>query len=143
MKNFKFTINDNKYDVDIKDVEGNIATVKVNGTEYKVEINEGAKAVKKAKSKKAKAVPVSASESIAKTETPKKSGTPVKAPLPGNIWKLNVKDGDVVEKGDVILILEAMKMENNIVAEKNGTVVNVQTKEGAAVLQNDTLLEIA
>ena len=142
MKNFKFTINNNKYDVDIKDVDGTIATVEVNGTEYKVEINEGAKPTKKVKKVK-KAKTVDTVTAPVATEAPKQSGEPVKAPLPGNIWKLLVKEGDIIKKGDVILILEAMKMENNILAEKDGTVVNIKIKEGDAVLQNDTLLEIA
>jgi biotin carboxyl carrier protein len=66
----------------------------------------------------------------------------VKAPLPGNIFKLLVKDGDVVKNGDVLLIMEAMKMENNILAEFDGVVKNLKIKEGQTVLQNDILLDI-
>ena len=66
----------------------------------------------------------------------------VDAPLPGTIFKLNVKEGDSVKKGQTILILEAMKMENNILAEKDGVINKIHVAEGDAVLQGDILVEI-
>ena len=66
----------------------------------------------------------------------------VKAPLPGSIFKLNVAVGDSVKKGDTLLIMEAMKMENNIMAEKDGVVKSVKVAVGDAVLQEDVLMEI-
>ena len=66
----------------------------------------------------------------------------VEAPLPGTMFKVNVKEGDAVKKGQTILVLEAMKMENNILAEKDGVVNKVHVGEGDAVLQGDILVEI-
>ena len=66
----------------------------------------------------------------------------VNAPLPGNIFKVLVNEGDTVKKGDVLLIMEAMKMENNVLAEKDGTVSSVKVSVGDAVLQNDVLIEM-
>ena len=66
----------------------------------------------------------------------------VKAPLPGNIFKILVKEGDEIKKGDNIMIMEAMKMENNVLAEKDGTIKSIKVSEGDAVLQNDILAEI-
>jgi biotin carboxyl carrier protein len=69
-------------------------------------------------------------------------GFPVEAPLPGNIFKLKVKVGDTVAKGDSLLILEAMKMENEVLADQAGVVKDIKVKEGDSVLQNDLLLVI-
>ena len=66
----------------------------------------------------------------------------ITAPLPGTIFKVIVKEGDMVKKGDAVLIMEAMKMENNVLAEKEGVVKKIQVKEGDSVLQGDLLIEI-
>ena len=66
----------------------------------------------------------------------------VLAPLPGNIFKILVGVGDEVKKGDTLLIMEAMKMENNVAAEKEGTVKTIRVKVGDNVLQNDVLIEL-
>jgi biotin carboxyl carrier protein len=62
------------------------------------------------------------------------------APLPGSIFKMLVKEGDVVSKRDTLLIMEAMKMENNVMTEKDGTVKEIKVKEGDSVLQSDVLI---
>ncbi|WP_439185506.1 biotin/lipoyl-containing protein [Carboxylicivirga taeanensis] len=141
MKKFSFTIRGNKYDVHLKELEENIAQLEVNGTQYEVEIHQE---VKKAKTPK-----------LVRKEIQRKPGegfitknagggtVKVNAPLPGNIFKVLVKEGDVVKKGDVLLVMEAMKMENNVLAEKDGTVTSVKVSVGDAVLQNDVLIEIA
>jgi biotin carboxyl carrier protein len=69
-------------------------------------------------------------------------GYQVTAPLPGSIFKMLVKEGDEVKKGDVILIMEAMKMENNVMSEKEGIVKSIRVKVGDNVLQSDVLVEL-
>jgi biotin carboxyl carrier protein len=71
-----------------------------------------------------------------------KSGILVKAPLPGTVVKINVKVGDDVNTGDTLLIMEAMKMENNIQCETGGKIKSIMITEGENVLQGDILLEI-
>ena len=79
---------------------------------------------------------------IKKTES---SGASYKinSPLPGTIKKVNITVGSAVKAGDCVMIMEAMKMDNNVIAEKGGTVQAIKVKEGDAVLQGDTLVEIA
>lgn len=137
MKSFKFTIQGNHYDVDVKSIEDNLAQVEVNGTNYEVEIHR----------------------QVAVTKTPKLMRNPVKSPepahisagtkflavrtpLPGNILIISKKNGDSVNKGDVVLIYEAMKMENKILAEKEGIIRNMKVNQGDNVLQDDILFEI-
>ena len=71
------------------------------------------------------------------------SGEVVKAPMPGNILKINVAPGQKVEEGDVLIVLEAMKMENEIVAAKSGTVAQVAVSKGAVVETGAPLVVIA
>ena len=71
------------------------------------------------------------------------SGEVVKAPMPGNILKINVAPGQKVEEGDVLIVLEAMKMENEIVATKSGTVAQVAVNKGAVVETGAPLIVIA
>jgi glutaconyl-CoA/methylmalonyl-CoA decarboxylase subunit gamma len=138
MKSYKFKINGNDYTVDIKSVEDNIAELEVNGTPFQVELSKEIKTTKTPKlvrsaiSPRTEAKPITAKTGLKKVE----------APLPGSIFQIVVKEGDVVKKGDVILIMEAMKMENNILAEIDGTVKTVKVKVGDTVLQGETLAEI-
>lgn len=138
MKKFEFSISGNKYEVDIKDVEDNIASIEVNGTLYSVEIHREVKKPKTPKLVRSEIRVKPGEGNIIKSSG---GGYQVKAPLPGNIFKMLAKEGDVIKKGDVLLIMEAMKMENNIMAEKDGTVKSIRVKVGDNVLQNDVLLE--
>ena len=140
MKKFEFTIRGNKYQVRVKDIEDNLATIEVNGSQYEVEIHQE---VKKAKTPRLvrKEVQRQPGEGFI-TKKPGGGAAKVLAPLPGNIFKVFVGAGDAVKKGDVLLIMEAMKMENNVLAEKDGTVANVKVSVGDAVLQNDVLIEM-
>jgi biotin carboxyl carrier protein len=137
MKKFKFTINGNKYDVEITDIEENVAKLEVNGTQYEVELHEE---VKKTKTPTIVRSAVQNKKEIEKNES--KAGSKIKAPLPGTILKVNVKVGDEVKKGDVLMVMEAMKMENNVLAETGGTIKALEVKEGDSCLQGDTLVEI-
>lgn len=140
MKNYSFTIKGQKYDVHIKDFEDNIANIEVNGTSYDVEVISE---VKKTKTPTLVRKPV---QNKPGEGTIKKSagsgGYTLLAPLPGSIFKIEVKVGDTVTKGQTLLVMEAMKMENNIQSEKDGIVKEIKVNIGDSVLQNDALLVI-
>ncbi|HRW22212.1 MAG TPA: biotin/lipoyl-binding protein [Bacteroidales bacterium] len=139
MKKFKFKINGTLFDVHVKNVEGKIAELEVNGSTYNVELEQEVKKVKTPTIVKRE---IPAPE---KKETKMKSDGAVSkvfAPLPGVILSVKVKEGDKIEKGALLLVLEAMKMENNIFSDTAGTVQSIKVKDGDTVLQNDTLVEI-
>lgn len=139
MKNYKFTISGNTYEVDILDVDGDIAKIEVNGTPYMVEIHQE---VKQAKTPTlVRSVIKEPHKNIEKKEGSSK--TAIKAPLPGIILEITVKEGDKVSKGQKLAVMEAMKMENEIKAEKDGEVVSVKISQGQSVLQDEVLIEIA
>ncbi len=138
MKKFEFTIKGQKYGVVIKDFENNTANIEVNGTSYEVEVHRDVKVSKTPTLIRKPVVKQPGEGQIAKTS----GGYKVKAPLPGSIFKLKVQVGDTVKKGDVLLIMEAMKMENNIISEKDGVVKNILVGVGNAVLQDDVLIEM-
>lgn len=143
MKKFKFTISGRDYEVEVKDFEDNIAEVEVNGTAYKVEIDQEVKTPKTPRLVRKPVAKKPGEGQIQKKAAPSGGGAPIKAPLPGTIVKINVAPGDTVTKGQVILTMEAMKMENSVMAEADGTIAAVKVREGDAVLQDDVLVEIA
>ncbi len=145
MKKFKFTINGNQYETDIISIEDNVAEIEVNGTLYKVEVEKTLKSVKTPKLVRSTSVPSTDSHpSVAKTSNPagpKGAGT-IKSPLPGVILEMYVREGDVVKMGQKLLMLEAMKMENNIEADKAGKVVSILKNKGDSVMEGDVLIII-
>ena len=145
MKKFKFRINGNQYDAEIMSVEDNVAEIEINGTRYSVEVDKTMQPVKTPKLVRSVSVPsTDAHPSIAKTSSPsapKGAGT-IKSPLPGVILELFVKEGDLVKIGQRLLVLEAMKMENNIEADKAGKVVSVAKNKGDSVMEGDILIVI-
>ena len=145
MKNFKFTIQGNKYDVNIINVEDNVADIEVNGAVYKVEVDKVISQTKTPKLVRSVAVPATESDkSQLKTSspvTPKGVGF-VKSPLPGVILQVHVREGDTVKIGTRLITLEAMKMENNINADKEGIIKSIKVKQGDSVLEGDILIEI-
>ena len=141
MKKFDFTINGNSYSVHLHDFDDEVATLEVNGTEYLVEVHrEMKKPIKTPKLVREKVVNPPGEGEIKKKEAT--AGFPVFAPLPGSIIQLKVKEGDIVKKGDELLVLEAMKMENHVLADESGMISQIKVKPGDAVLQNDVLLTI-
>ncbi|UTW10201.1 sodium-extruding oxaloacetate decarboxylase subunit alpha [Marinobacterium rhizophilum] len=112
-----------------------VYTITVNGQNYVVQVAEGGDISAIAK---APAAPAAAAAAPAATE-----GEDVPAPLAGNIWKVEVGVGQAVQEGDVLVILEAMKMETEVRAARSGTVVAVDVKEGDAVQVGDALLSLA
>jgi glutaconyl-CoA/methylmalonyl-CoA decarboxylase subunit gamma len=143
MKKFNFKINGNRYEVEIINVENNIAEVDVNGTSYKVEIEGKLKAQKTPTIVTGKVVP-STDVSILKTNKPKehKGVGLIKAPIPGLIIQVNLKKGDTVKIGDTLMVMEAMKMENNITSDKEGTILSINVNPGDNVLEGDVLAEV-
>ncbi|MEA2042773.1 MAG: biotin/lipoyl-containing protein [Bacteroidota bacterium] len=139
MKKFKFTIRGTAYHTEIKKIEEDIAYMEVNGTEYKVKIDAE---VQKTKTPKLVRSKVSVNPDDAEIKKAKPKVSVLNAPLPGVIIKIEVNEGDEVKAGDTLLIMEAMKMENNIQAEKSGKVKSIKVKEGQNVMQNELLIEM-
>ena len=138
MKNYKFTISGHTYEVDILDVDGDLAKIEVNGTPYMVEIHQQVRQQKTPTL--VRPVMKEPHKNIEKKEA--SSRLAVKSPLPGIILELSVKEGDMVKKGQKLAVMEAMKMENEIKAEKDGEVVSVKVSQGQSVLQDEVLIEI-
>lgn len=143
MKEYKYTINGNKYEVTIANIEDNIANVVVNGEEYKVEMEkepepQKRKVVVKPVAQQQAAAPAQNSESSARVNM----NNAIKSPLPGVITEIKVAVGDEVKAGDTVVVLEAMKMANNLDAEKGGKVTAVLVKEGESVMEDTPLVVI-
>lgn len=142
MKKFSFIINGNNYEVEIQGFEENTATVEVNGTSYNVELQKELGVKKTPTLVRAEAPQPTRKESKIPRVASRTTNLAVKAPLPGTIITVLVKEGDKVAIGQKLLTMEAMKMENNVVSEKDGIVRNVLVKPGQTVAQNDVLVEI-
>lgn len=148
MKKFNFTISGNSYSVNVKGIEGNIAEIEVNGTPYDIEIAQEVKTTKTPVVLVRKEVNTKQGDERVKenlspvSEGKKPSAKTIKSPLPGNILKVNVNVGDSFEDGDVLMVMESMKMENNILAERSGTITKVCVQVGKTVLQDEVLFEI-
>ena len=143
MKEYKYKINGNLYNVAIGDIEDNIAHVEVNGTHYTVEMEKKPKAAPAPKPvvrPVAKPAAAPAATPVAKPVVSAKSG--VKSPLPGVILDIKVNVGDEVKKGQTVIILEAMKMENSINADKDGKVTAINVSKGESVLEGTDLVII-
>ena len=145
MKEYKYKINGNLYNVVIGDIEENIAHVEVNGTHYTVEMEKKPKAAPAPKpvvrpAAKPAAAPAAAAPVAKPTAGGAKSG--VKSPLPGVILDIKVNVGDEVKKGQTIIILEAMKMENSINADKDGKIAAINVSKGESVLEGTDLVII-
>ena len=149
MNKYQYKVQGVDYDVEIMDVEGNIAKVSVNGIPFEVELKEPINASTMPKRPVVKpAAPKPAAPAAApapKQEKPAAqagAGAKVTAPLPGTITSISVKVGDTVKTGDTVVVLEAMKMQNNIEAESNGTVTSVLVNPGDTVMEGDALITI-
>ena len=142
MKTYKFKINGKDYTVDVNGIQGNIADVSVNGVAYSVEMeNQAAPAPQAAAAPQpaAPAAPVAA----APAPVPAGAGTIVHSPLPGVIISIDVKEGQAVKKGQKLAVLEAMKMENEILSDIDGTVSAILVNKGDSVLEGADILKIA
>ncbi len=140
MKSFKFKIFGNDYMVNVKEADGQTLKLEVNGSEYIVEMEKEIKATKTPTLVRSQ--PKAIESPTQNTLATKSSTRRITAPLPGVILEMHMKEGDVVKTGDLLMVMEAMKMENNILAEQSGTVKKVNVRKGDAVLQGDMLIEI-
>ena len=151
MKQYKFTINGTEYAVDIIDVDGDIATVAVNGSNFEVEV-EGMEIKPASKTPKVvKTAVVSAPEAPAAAPAAPKSkpvasassaANAIKAPLPGVVLAIDVKVGETVKVGQRLFVLEAMKMENNIDSDREGIVREIRVGKSDSVLEGDVIMTI-
>ncbi len=159
MKTYKYKVQGVDYEVEIAEVEGKIARVNVNGIPFEIEMQKPINAAKHPAlaATKRTASPVAPAEApaaapVAAAPAPAKpaaqpaaaagSGNVLKAPLPGTINTINVKVGDKVNVGDVVIVLEAMKMQNNIEAENAGTVTSILVNQGDTVMEGAAMLTI-
>lgn len=140
MKKYNLTIEGKKYAVEV-DVNDTIASVNVNGKQFNVEIEKEKEPVI---TKVAKPVAKSASTPAPAASAPKApaSASAMKAPLPGQVVKILVQPGQAVKRGDTLLVMEAMKMENNIMADKDATVKAIFVEVGRTVALGDALVEL-
>ena len=142
MKEYKYTINGNKYEISIEGIEDNIAKVLVNGEEYKVEMEKEPEPEKKKVVVKP-VTPQPAHATSSASASPKaNANNAVKAPLPGVIVEVKVAVGDKVKIGDTVVVLEAMKRANNLDTEKAGTVTAVLVQPGESVMEDTPLVVI-
>lgn len=157
MAKYQYTVKGVDYEVEIQDIEGNIANVTVNGIPFEVEMKQPVKAGKQKvklseerraeeseerRMKSEESNSSSASAASTSSAPTAAAGKPVVAPLPGTINEIKVKVGDKVNAGDTVVILEAMKMQNHIEAETSGTITSINVNKGDAVMEGDTLVTI-
>ena len=145
MKNFSFKINGTEYKCAVEEIAGGKTNVTVNGKTYQVETE---KATTVAPKPAAQPAPAAAPMAPKAAPAPQPAAAPaaaadgikVKSPLPGSVIKVLVSEGQAVKKGDTLLTLESMKMENAIMAEQDGTVKQILVSAGQNVMQDDTLV---
>jgi biotin carboxyl carrier protein len=132
MKKFKFSIEGNSYEVSAHEVSENKVEIEVNGTPFTVEIE------------KSESTTVSGIKTVTSIPAPPPQALkpiPIKSPLPGVITQIAVKEGQKVNRGDVLLVMESMKMENNIIADRDGVVKALHVAVGETVMQDDILID--
>lgn len=141
-RTFNVSINGSDYNIEIKKIDEGQATVEVNGTAYDVSFETKRKVSKTPTLLRQPAY-------TTEVERPRKTAPPeegkrrvIKAPLPGVILSVSAKEGDTVKAGQIVLMMEAMKMENNIVAPSDGTILQMKAVQGANVLEGEILFEI-
>ena len=140
MKEFAFKINGAEYKCAVEEIEAGKTKVTVNGKVYEVETEAAAPAAKPAAVPAPKPAAPAAPKAEAKPAAAPAAGVQVKSPLPGSVIKVLVSEGQAVKKGDTLLTLESMKMENAIMAEADGTVKQIAVTPGQNVMQDDLLI---
>ena len=151
MRTYSYNVNGAQYDVTIESIQGQVAKMNVNGVLFDVEIlgapltegdlPEAAAAVAPAAAATTPA-PAAAAAPAPAAKGEAGAGTTINAPLPGVVTKVLVTTGQAVKKGETVVVLEAMKMENNITAECDGSVTGVCVAAGDSVMEGTTLVTI-
>ena len=140
MAQFKYTIDGKEYNVEIGEVNENIANVTVNGEAFTVEMEQKAEPEKK---KPVLGQPkAEESEGTTTAAANINANNALKAPLPGVVTEIKVAVGDEVSAGDTLVVLEAMKMANNLEAEKSGKVTAICVKVGESVMEDTPLVVV-
>jgi biotin carboxyl carrier protein len=143
MKEYNLKINGNDYAVVINSVEDNVAEIEVNGTPFQVELDRPVKPQAAPKVNRPAPAPTSGSGApVVSKPTVSGSAEAVKSPLPGVVLSVDVRVGDTVKTGQKLLVLEAMKMENSIDADRDGKVIAVKVAKGDSVLEGAELVII-
>lgn len=151
MKQYKYTINGTQFDVTIDSINGSQAKVEVNGIPFEVTMHGSSLVEEDLPTVSTEGAAAPAAPAAAPAAEPAAApaakgvagaGTPVKAPLPGVVTKVLVQNGQAVKKGETVLVLEAMKMENNINAECDGAITGICVAPGDSVKEGTTLLTI-
>lgn len=142
MREYKLKIHGTDYDVHVLSVKDGIASLTVNGTPYEVEV-EGLKTQPTKVVNLGVQTPEMQSEQpVAKPASAPGAAVGLKSPLPGVIIDVKVQEGDNVKAGQTLVVLEAMKMENNIEADRDGVIHTIRARRGDSVLEGDVLLTI-
>ena len=140
MKAYKFKINGKEYNVAVNGIEGKNADVTVNGVNYQVELENEVPAAAPAP---ASAAPAPAAEAApAPKAAAPAGGKKIGSPLPGVIISVDVKEGQAVKRGQKVAVIEAMKMENEILAECDGTITGIHVSKGDSVLEGADIVTI-
>ena len=132
MKEYRFKINGKDYNVAVNGIEGKNASVTVNGVSYNVELETPVAA--------APAAPVAQAQPAA--PAPSGAGKAIVSPLPGVIISVDVKEGQAVKRGQKVAVIEAMKMENEILSDCDGTITAIHVNKGDSVLEDAKIVTI-
>lgn len=145
MKEYKFKINGKDFHVAVNGISGTKADVTVNGVNYDVELENAVAPVQQAAPVQTTPVaPVAgAPQAPAAAPAPATGGKAITSPLPGVIISVDVKEGSVVKRGQKVAVIEAMKMENDILADADGTVTAVHVSKGDTVAEDAKIVTIA
>ncbi len=153
MNKYQYKVQGIDYEVEIAEVEGNIAKVNVNGIPFEIELQKPINAAKhpsmntpkvEAPKPATPSQPTAAPQPVSQPAQPAPAGAgmPIKSPLPGTVTDIKVSVGQTIQAGDVVLVLEAMKMQNNIEAEHEGKVTAIYVNQGDTVMEGTVLMTI-
>ena len=146
MSSYRLKIGETEYEAEVKSITPEQAKIVVNGTEYVIDlVSIGRPVIEQSRTVAAARVPVPTESNTPRPSKPSLAGTAgsVRSPMPGLVLRIDVKEGEQVRAGQILVVMEAMKMENTILAPHNGTVRKVLVAEGTSVSEGDVLVEVA